>query len=78
MKPGDLVFFEDALFGRHRFWRIESVLLGALAHESLVRIVSLSESAGSDEAGISQRTTLVPEVLIRGKIYSSHQKEPVS
>lgn len=70
MKVGDLVFWEDAKFGIHRFWKIESVLLGAVKQESLVRIVSLSHSAGTDEYGDAQTSVLVPEVLIRGRIFT--------
>jgi len=70
MKVNDIVLWEDRKFGIHRFWRIESVLLGGVKQESLVRIVSMSHSAGSDEYGNLQTSVLVPEVLIRDRIYT--------
>jgi hypothetical protein len=73
MRPGDLVFWEDTAFGHHHFWRIESVLWGSVETEALVRLVSLSHNAGADENGERQRTLLVPEVLIRGKVYLRDQ-----
>lgn len=73
MKPGDLVFWDDTQFGNHRLWRIDSVLLGAMRQESVVRLVSLSENPACDENGELQPSLLVPECLIRGMIYA---KEP--
>jgi hypothetical protein len=66
MKPGDMILWRDAKFGVNRVWRIESVLLGALEHESLIRLTPMFEKPGSDEHGNRQETVLVPEVLLRG------------
>ena len=73
MKPGDIICWTDKKYGRHRFWRVESVILGTENSESLVRIASLSERPGCDEDGARQQTLLVPEVLLRGLVY---QPEP--
>jgi len=66
MKPGDMILWRDKSFGVNRAWRVESILLGALAHESLVRLTPMFEKPGSDEDGNRQETVLVPEVLLRG------------
>lgn len=70
MWPGDIVFWRDEKFGVNRFWEIESVLLGAAGQESLIRIRSLNFRAGENEDGHMQETLLVPEPLIRGRVYS--------
>lgn len=69
MKPGDLIFWEDDGFGLNRFWRVESVILGAVGTEDLVRIRSLTHLPGLDEEGQRQPTMLVPECLVRGLVY---------
>lgn len=71
MAPGDIVVWKDAKFGHHRIWTIESFLYGSTKQESLVRLTSLSHSAGNDENGQEQSSVLVPEVLIRGLVYTS-------
>lgn len=70
MAPGDIVFWRDSQFQRHRFWLIQSVLLGAEGHESLVTIRSLNFEPGHNEDGLPQPWLIVPEVLLRGMVYS--------
>ncbi len=65
MKVNDIVFWQDDEFGRHRFWKIEAVCLGADGHESLVRLRSLTERPGLDDDGVRHETTVVPEPLLR-------------
>lgn len=66
MKPGDMILWRDNKFGVNRAWKVEACLLGALEHESLVRLRPMFEKPGMDEDGNRQETVLVPEVLLRG------------
>lgn len=66
MKPGDMIVWRDKKFGVNRAWQVEAFLLGALEHESLVRLRPMFEKPGMDEDGNRQETVLVPEVLLRG------------
>lgn len=65
MKPNDIVYWQDDEFGHHRFWKIVAVCLGAEGQENLVRLQSLTEKAGVDDAGRRHDTTVVPEPLLR-------------
>lgn len=69
MKPGDIAFYEDTDFCRHRFWRIEGVFFGASGRESLVELRSLSPIPGG-AYGKTVETMMVPKALLRGKIFT--------
>lgn len=64
MKPGDIVKWHDEKFGKHRFWQIEGVFLGAEGQESVVELRNLQERPGTSDA-ITHETTIVPEPLLR-------------
>lgn len=65
MQTHDIVFFKDEKCGRHRFWEILGIYLGAEGQESLVQLRSLSERPGKDGRGTEWDTTTVPECLLR-------------
>lgn len=70
MKPGDIVFKEDPIFGRHTFYEIDAVLLGAEGQESVVKIRSLSRRpADLGESG-ELKWMFVPEPLVRGMVFT--------
>lgn len=62
---GDILLWRDEKFGRHRAWRVVSVLLGAENQESLIEMESMFERPGFDTDGKRIVTVLVPEVLTR-------------
>lgn len=65
MKPGDIVFWRDEKFGRHRFWEIEGVFLGAEGQEGVIELRSLSERPAHSGETQEHPTTFVPEPLLR-------------
>lgn len=65
MKPHDIVFCPDTKFGKHRFYRIEGVFLGALGQESVIELRSLTEAPGTAYGRDLGPTTFVPEPLLR-------------
>jgi len=65
MKVGSLILYRDEKFGVDRVWEVESILLGALGVESLIRVRSLTEAPGADEDGRRCKTTLIPEPMLR-------------
>jgi hypothetical protein len=76
MQPGDLVFFEDHRFGKHRFYRVEACFHGALGQESLIELRSLTEIPGTAYTNEPVFTSLVPEPLLRGRtIYTPVRPE---
>lgn len=70
MKPGDIIFKEDPLFGHHTFYEIEAVLLGAENQESVVKIRSLSRRPASLVGENDMIWMFVPEPLVRGLIFT--------
>lgn len=70
MKPGDIVFKPDPVFGKHQFWGIEAVALGAEGQESLVKLRSLTHRPGSFGEATDCTATLVPEMLVRGHVFT--------
>jgi hypothetical protein len=66
MTVGDILLWKDEQFGRHRAWRVLSVILGAEQHEGLVELEPMFERPGNNADGKPQPTVLVPEVLTRG------------
>jgi len=74
MKPGDIVFQEDTVFGRHSFYEIEGVYLGAEGQESVVTLKSLSRRDPDYWSG--PKVMAVPEVLIRGKVFAREIEPP--
>lgn len=69
MKPGDLIMYRDEKFGRHRFFEVEGVYLGAVGVTGLVGLRPLSEEPGSVGVGEGKPHAVmyVPEVLLRGQ-----------
>lgn len=68
MKPGDIVFWRDEKFGKHRFWLIEGYFLGCEGQESVVELRSLTERPGVPGSRGLLETTFVPEPLLRNVI----------
>lgn len=66
MHVGDILLWRDEKFGRHRAWRVVSILIGAENTESLIEMESMFERPGADADGKRMVTVLVPEVLTRG------------
>jgi hypothetical protein len=60
MKTGDIIYVSN------RFYKIESVILGAIGQQSLIELRSLTERPGRNVDGIIIETTYVPEPLLRG------------
>lgn len=65
MSPGDLIFWRDEKFGKHRFWQVEGVYLGCDGQEGLVEIRNLFEKPGVPGRTGNAVTTFVPEPLVR-------------
>ena len=65
MSPGDLIFWRDEKFGKHRFWQIEGVYLGCEGQEGLVELRNLFEKPGVPGLTGNAATTFVPEPLVR-------------
>lgn len=65
MKPGDLIFWRDDKFGKHRFWQVEGVYLGCDGQEGLVELRNLFEKPGVPGRAGNAATTFVPEPLVR-------------
>lgn len=65
MKPGDIVMWRDEKFGKHRFWEIEGVYLGAEGQEGLVELRGLNYAPGVSGPGRTHTTTFVPEPMLR-------------
>ncbi len=66
MTVGDILLWKDEKFGRHRAWRVLSVILGAEQHEGLIELEPMFERPGNNAYGKPQPTVLVPEVFTRG------------
>ena len=65
MNVSDIVMFYDDQFGKHRFWEIQAICLGAEGQEGVIELRSLSESPGRGADGTIHDTTFVPEPLLR-------------
>lgn len=71
MKPGDIVFSEDPVFGKHTFYKIEAVFIGAEGQESVVKLRSLSLAPASmSDDDRNMKYMFVPEPLVRGKVFT--------
>lgn len=64
MKPGDIVFYRDTVFGVHRFYEVDSVNFGAVGVASVVALRPLNEKPGSVD-GKALDLMHVPEPLLR-------------
>lgn len=69
MQPGDLIWKDDPVSGRHRFWQIDAVLLGATGQESVVKIRALDRSEAGNVAQ-SMKWMFVPVALVEGLVYT--------
>jgi hypothetical protein len=66
VSPGDIVFWRDDRFGKHRFWEIQGIYLGAEGQESIVELKNLLEKPGRVSGHTTAFThTFVPEPLLR-------------
>jgi len=71
MKPSDLIFWHDDKFGKHRFYEVQGVFIGADGQESLIELRSLTERPGVAYGKNMPDTTFVPEPLLRAcDVYS--------
>lgn len=66
MKPNDIIYCPDKKFGHHRFYRVVGCHYGALGHESVIELESLTENPGVAYGRCLPKTTMVPEPLLRG------------
>ena len=72
MKPGDIVFYRDTKFGKHRFWEIEGIYLGASGQEGLIGLRSLDRSPGVVGTLGELSVVYVPEPMVRNlPVYSA-------
>ena len=75
MSPGDIVFWRDDKFRKHRFWEIQGVYLGCSGQEGLVELKNLFEEPGVPGMTKGATTTFVPEPLIRGMVYTKENSK---
>ncbi len=61
---GDLIFWRDEKFGKHRFWEVQGVYLGGEEQESLIELKNLLEKPGVPGRTGNATTTFVPEPLL--------------
>lgn len=76
MKTDDILVLPDFRFGRHRFWQVLSICLGAEGQEGLIELRPLTERPGVDVDGNAHKTTWVPEALVRDlEVYVPRQPQ---